>query len=237
MADDMERGGAGEGSLGRRREVTIDALCEHFANDEMEMEEFERRVEAAHKASTGDELKTLLQDLPGGDLPVQHAEGDALAPDRRFRVTSAAHVKERQFVVAILGGASRKGKWAPARTNYALAIMGGTELDFREAVLGPGITDVQVFAMWGGVEIIVPPGLRVESHGLAIMGGFDHLEDIREGPDDPDAPVLRITGAALMGGVDIKFRHPGETARDARRRRRVERKERRHRRRLRGGEE
>jgi hypothetical protein len=136
-------------------------------------------------------------------------------------------VKEKQFVVAILGGATRKGRWTPARTNYALAVMGGAELDFREAVLAPGVTDVQVFAMWGGIDIIVPPGMRVESHGLALMGGFDHVEDVREGPDDPDAPLLRITGVALMGGVEVTFRHPGESSREARRRVRAERKRRR----------
>lgn len=227
MTQDEAGEGREEGGLGSTRERTIDTLCEHFANDVLEVEEFERRVEAAHRASSTADLDALLRDLPGGNLPAERASSPAQEQGRRFRVTSAAQVKERQFVVAVMGGASRKGKWAPARRNYALAVMGGTELDFREAVLGPGVTDVQVFAMWGGVEIIVPPGLRVESHGLALLGGFEHVEDVRDGPDDPDAPLLRITGAALMGGVDITFRHPGESARDARRRRRGERKRRR----------
>ena len=95
--------------------------------------------------------------------------------------------------------------------NYAVAIMGGTELDFREAQLGPGVTNVQVFTIMGGVDIIVPPGLNVESHGIGIMGGFDHRTDIA--PGDPNAPTLRITGVACMGGVDITVRHPGERAR------------------------
>jgi predicted membrane protein len=52
--------------------------------------------------------------------------------------------------------------------------MGGSELDFREAVMGPGVTELQIFAVCGGVEVVVPPGLNVESHGIAIMGGFEH---------------------------------------------------------------
>jgi len=208
----------GEADLGPTRQMTIDALCEHFANDAMEVEEFERRVEAAHRASSTEDLKGLLRDLPGGNLPAQRPAQGELGPERRFRVTSAAHVKEKEFVAAVMGGAARKGRWSPARTNYAVAVMGGAELDFREAVLGPGVTDVQVFAMWGAIEVIVPPGMRVESHGLALMGGFEHVEDTGGPPADPDAPILRITGAALMGGVDINFRHPGESAREARRR-------------------
>jgi hypothetical protein len=217
----------GQRPLNQTRDVAIEALCEHFANDAMDVEEFERRVEAAHAAENVDEIKALLRDLPGGDVPmVPQAQTPAPVPKREFGVTAAAHVKEQAFVVACLGGASRKGRWSPARKNYAVAVLGGTELDFREAVFGPGVTEVQVFAVMGGVEIIVPPGLTVESHGVAIMGGFDHLADTVQA-DSMDGPVLRISGLALMGGVDVTVRHPGESAREARRRRKLERKQRR----------
>lgn len=217
----------GEEGLSPTRQTTIDALCEHFAEDALDVEEFERRVEAAHRAGSAAELKALLRDLPGGGMPARRDEASPQAPGRRFRVTSAAQVKERELVVAVMGGASRSGKWAPARTNHAMAFMGGVELDFREAVMGPGVTELQVLAVMGGVEIIVPPGMRVQSHGIALMGGFDHVEDVRDAADDPEAPLLRITGVGLMGGVDVTFRHPGESAREARRRRKLERRERR----------
>jgi hypothetical protein len=105
-------------------------------------------------------------------------------------------------------------------------------LDFREALLPPGVTELKVYTVFGGVEVIVPPGLNVESRGIALMGGFEHVSDELTSPD-PDAPTLRITGIAVMAGVDVNVRHPGETARDARRRRRLERRE--LRKKLRGG--
>ncbi len=220
----------GEQYLGQARQVTIDALCEHFANDVMPMEEFERRVEVAHKASTAAELKELLSDLPGGDVPVPAGSDPTQLPSsgRRFRVADSGRVKEREFVVAILGGSSRKGRWSPARKNFTLAVFGGSQLDFREAMMAPGVTELQVFALWGGVEIIVPPELNVESHGFALLGGFEHAGNEVESTD-PDAPTLRIVGVACMGGVEITVRRPGESSRDARRRRRDERKK------LRGG--
>ncbi len=227
-----ETPGSGEEGLAPTRQTTIDALCEHFAEDALDVEEFERRIEVAHRATSAEELKALLRDLPGGGLPARRDAAPAEAPRRRFRVTSAAQVKEREFVVALMGGAARSGRWAPARTNYAVACMGGVELDFREAVMPPGVTELQVFAVMGGVEILVPPGMRVESHGFALMGAFEHVEDVPDAPDDPDAPLLRITGVGLMGGVDVTFRYPGESGREARKRRKLERK---RDRRLRGG--
>lgn len=217
------------------RQITIDALMEHFANDVMDVDEFERRVGMAHTAETADELKELLKDLPGGgDLPATR-DGDAraeVARTRQYSITSSDRIEDKQYVVACMGGSSRRGRWTPARKNFAIAVMGGAELDFREAVFGPGVTEVQVWAMWGGVDIIVPPGLNVESRGIALLGGFDHSADT-PASGDPGQPTLRITGVALMAGVDVSVRYPGESARDARRRRRQERREKR--RRLRSG--
>ena len=219
---------AGLGPVANTRQVTIDALCEHFANDVMTVEKFERRVDAAHAATSADVLEELLRDLPGGGLPavVEPQTTPTPEPSSQFTVTSAGQVKEKGFIVAIMGGSARRGRWSPARKNYSVSVMGGSELDFREATMGPGVTELQIFAVCGGVDVIVPPGLNVESHGIAIMGGFEQQVDEYHNPD-LHTPTLKITGVAIMGGVDVRVRHPGETARDARRRRKLERRERR----------
>lgn len=49
----------------RARRVTLEALVEHFAQDQIRPEEFERRVALARGASSLDELRGLLADLPG----------------------------------------------------------------------------------------------------------------------------------------------------------------------------
>jgi hypothetical protein len=214
------------GELATTRQKAIDALCEHFANDALSVEEFERRVDRAHKAESGEELKALLSDLPSGDLPVPREDVASTAVERTRATVPAGRVKERNVMVAALGGVERKGRWIPARQNYSFAVMGGMVLDFREALLAPGETEVWVFTVMGGAEIIVPPGLAVETDGVAILGGFEHAEDA-DPNTDPNAPFLRVRGVALLGGVEVKIRHPGETEREAKRRRRVERKERR----------
>jgi hypothetical protein len=73
------------------------------------------------------------------------------------------------------------------------------------------------------VEIIVPPNLPVTADGVAIMGGFAHVDRALADPD-PAAPMLRVTGLAFMGGVHIEMRLPGESQRQARKRRQRERR-------------
>lgn len=210
-----------------RRQATVDALCEHFANDVLEVEEFERRVDLAHRAATLDELDEILADLPGAETRPAPAPSGSRSPESRAPGTVAPdRVREKDFALAVLGGSSRTGRWIPARWTVAVGIMGGVKLDFREAMLGPGVTEVTAFAMWGGVEIIVPPGMDVEARGLGIMGGFDHADEAPVSADS-DRPKLRIRGMAVMGGVEVSVRYPGESTREAKKRLRRERKERR----------
>jgi len=206
--------------LQRQREQTVQLLIDHYAADNLTVDEFEARLDSAYSAGTVEQLSRLVSGLPALASP---SVDPASVPVARV---PAAAVKERGYQLAIMGGSERKGAWTPPRRMYTMAIMGGAGLDFREARMAPGITEVNVLAIMGGVEILVPPGLAVETHGMGLMGGFDALDQV--GADsDPDAPRLRIVGMAVMGGVDVTVRLPGETARDARQRNRIERKERR----------
>ena len=215
----------------RGKELAISRLSEAFADDALGVDEFERRIELVHDAVTAEDLRRLLSDLPAAgaaSVParperpeartVQRTAGDARLSD--------VHVPMNSLVMGALGGAVRKGRWVPARSTTAIGIMGGVELDLRDAVLGPGVTEIKCFAFWGGVEIIVPPGVSVECDGIGILGGFEQRHET-ELLADPDAPVIRVRGVAIMGGVDVSSRYPGETPREARRRLKEERKERR----------
>jgi hypothetical protein len=204
------------------REQAIEVLMEHFSNDVMDLEEFEGLLDAANGCSTAGELRELLSKLP----PLESTKpATDMIPARGGGpvVVDADRVRERGFLISVLGGTNRVGRWIPARKNFALGLLGGVSLDFREALLGPGITDLNVLAVLGGIEIIVPPEMAVEVDGMALLGGFEHQTDtpLRS---DPDLPTLRVRGLALLGGVEVKVRLPGETPREARKRRRLERK-------------
>jgi hypothetical protein len=202
-------------ALRDRREQVIAVLSDAFARDLLDVDEFERRLSVAHTAEAVAALDGLVADL------------DAKAPSTALVPVAAAppdRVRDQATVMALMGGAMRKGSWTPARKTRVLAVMGGVELDFREAHLAPGVTEVNIRSLMGGVFIIVPPQLAVEMDGSAIMGGFDHSARAPVAPD-PDRPILRVTGLAVMGGVHIETRLPGESERDAHRRRKAERKQ------------
>lgn len=219
-----QEGGQGMPASQRGRQETVDALCQAFADDRLDMADFERRVELAHRAGTSAELRTLLADLsPERNLPARPETSGTPAPRARSGWTPAdpAELRDQNVVMGVLGGGVRRGAWRPARFNYAIGVLGGAELDFRECVLPPH-TEVRCFAVMGGVELIVPPDVIVDTSGIGILGGFEHSAVNQNAP--AGAPVIRVTGVAFLGGVDVQVREMGETARDAKKRQRLERK-------------
>jgi hypothetical protein len=203
-------------SVRDHREAIIARLCDHFGYDDLDVDEFERRLTRAHQATSIAELDALVDGLPDRQPRTAAREHAALVP--------AAEVRDRQTIGAIMGGVERHGHWTCPRRLRVIAMMGGAELDFREARLGAGVTEVDVTAFMGGVNVIVPPDLAVETSGFAFMGGVAHLERAPAAPD-PERPVLRIHGTAVMGGVSVVTRLPGETAWGAWQRDREERRD------------
>lgn len=197
------------------RERAIAVLSDAFAQDALDVDEFERRVTRVHTTDSIAEIESLLADLPNAASATPAAPSVALVP------AGDAAEAPPQTVYAVFGGVDRRGSWTVPRRLKVVAMMGGANLDLREARFPRGVIDLEVKAIFGGVQILVPPGLAVEVQGTAIMGGFQNVNRSPPTPD-PDAPLLRVRGVALMGGVDISMRLPGESERGARRRERLE---------------
>jgi len=204
------------------RERVIARLSDHFAHDALDVDEFERRVTVAQTAENPGDIEALLTDLP-------EIAGSAAAPAVVPTVVPALVPagRDRDTLYAIFGGIDRRGAWTLPRQMKIVAVFGGAHLDLREARFPPGVIDLDVTAVMGGIEIVVPPGLAVQMHGSAIMGGFQDVNRAPANPD-PDAPLLRVHGLTMMGGVSVSMRLPGESERSAaRRERRALREERR----------
>ena len=166
------------------RETAVARLRTAVGEGRLTLEELAERVELADAARTHGDLAALTADLP------------VSAP-----ASAAVERRARGWIVAVMGGAARKGRWRPpARTNV-LTLMGGAELDLREAELAEDIV-ITAVALMGGIGITVPEGVSVELTGFALMG-------TNGGPNDklpplPGAPAIRVRAFSLMGGVGIE---------------------------------
>jgi hypothetical protein len=204
-------------SLDLDRERVIQALCAQYANDVLSTQELESRFERAYKATTSIELQAVMVGLPA--LPPEVA-GMQRQSDQLYRVTASAAPAEEKRSLALMSSFKKVGDWLPARRNVVWAVMGEAVIDMREAIFPGGTIELHCVAVMGEVKLIVPPGLRIACDGMAIMGEFTEYHS--SGDERPDAPLVRITGTAVMGSVTIQTRLPGESRLEAWRRKRLE---------------
>lgn len=116
-----------------------------------------------------------------------------------FRGASArdAHIS----MTALLGGVERTTDTTQFRGANLTAVMGACKLDLRQAVMAGEEAVLDVVAVMGGVEILVPTSWVVESRVLPVMGGLgDSTRPNRMRP----VSRLVVRGIAFMGGIDVK---------------------------------
>jgi predicted membrane protein len=101
---------------------------------------------------------------------------------------------------AVLGGVQQSNNSQDFRGGESSAIMGGCEIDLRQASIQGDEAVISTFAMWGGIKIKVPPTWNVNVQGVPFLGGFD---DKSVKPTDPSAKRLVVKGTAIMGGVEV----------------------------------
>ncbi|AZI57372.1 DUF1707 and DUF2154 domain-containing protein [Nakamurella antarctica] len=187
------------------RERVAHALNTAMAEGRLSVDELSERLASVYAARTLSALVPLTTDLPehGHLWP---AVGAAVAQTPSPGLSRVGgNYPVLKTAIAVMGGRTIRGRWKmPARLT-AVALMGGVEIDVTHAQFSSGEVTITAVALMGGVEITVPEDVRVICSGIGIMGAFDDKSHCDCGPN---APVLRVNGVAVMGGVEIKRAKP-----------------------------
>ena len=173
------------------RDATLRELGDHAAVGRLTLDELEERSSQALAAKTRGELATLTSDLP--------QEASQERSPRRPRTR-----KPVRWMVAIMSGSHRHGRFRAVGSINAVAIMGGDEIDLREAEIEGGELTLNLFALMGGANIYIPDSIELDVGGFSLMGGNTEVGFERP---RPGAPRITIRTYNLMGGATI-FRVP-----------------------------
>ncbi len=163
------------------------------------VDDFEGRVQSACTVPTRGELELLIADvsaepLADGHSPASSGKSDQLA------------VREgpggSRWVISLMGGHDRRGRWRIATRCTVINVMGGSDLDLCDAELAGREIELNVYSVMGGGEIRVPNGIDVQVSDLGLMGG----NDVRLGHEvvAPGGPLIRIRLVSIMGGCSVR---------------------------------
>jgi hypothetical protein len=197
------------GSLAAAREEAIEQLSTAFAHGEIGLDDFEQRVDAAYAATDDERLRSLMHGLEGAAATTalvrvetgetRHRRELVPAPPPGAQIVAARRPAD---ALAVFGNLQRSGTWRLEDGTRAVAVFANVELDLRDVVLAPGITHLACRAVFGNIEITVPPDLAIECVGAGVLGSFSSVHRVpSEGASE--RAVLRIEGAAVFGNVEV----------------------------------
>jgi hypothetical protein len=166
------------------REAVVTRLRTAAGEGRLTLDELADRLDRALSAVTQADLEPLATDLPEQPAP--------------------SATQARRWIVGIMGGGDHRGRWRIAARCTVVNLMGGADLDLTDAVVDGSETEIRVFSLMGGSDIVVPDGVQVELSGFAFMGGNDLRLEGRAQPP-PGAPVVRVRAYSVMGGTDVKL--------------------------------
>jgi len=170
------------------RNAAVEALANAYADGRLTKAEFDERSDAALQAKLTGDLARLTADLgPGQDLVRPR-----YAPVVATRPT---------WLVGIFSGSNRQGDWTVPEAINSVMVFGGFNLDMTRATFADAQVTINLVACFGGMDIVVPPGTTVIDETVSIFGGVT-VKDL--GRPIVGAPVLRLRGLAVFGGVTVR---------------------------------
>jgi hypothetical protein len=188
------------------RHQVAEVLREAAGEGRIDFEELDERLDATYAARTYADLVPITLDLPArtaAALPVQ--------PAGESTPSTVVPGPAQEKHLAIMSGLERKGVWVVPQHLTVNCFMGGADLDLRRAQFAAREVVITINAIMGGADIKVNPQTHVVIEGTGIMGGYSGPSDSTPLELDPNSPVGRIRGFALLGGVSVTRRPaPGQ---------------------------
>jgi hypothetical protein len=181
------------------RDRAASVLGDALAEGRLTAEEHSERLDAVYAAKIHADIAPIVADLPGASAALAPSGG--LEPRTAAGQVMPAGSPDR--MIAVFSGVSRKGVWRVPPDIESVNVFGGTELDLREAVLPGREIRIRAYCILGGMEVTVPPEMHVVDDGIALLGGREIPPDSEESAS-PGAPVLRLSGVSVLGGISVR---------------------------------
>jgi hypothetical protein len=159
-----------------------------YAHNHISISELEKRLEILNRTEKKTQILALIEDLPSpetGEPSSGNYQNSQEVGNDRFFTLLGSHVK--------------RGTWNVPAELEVTAILGSQELDFRDARFHPGTTIMKATVFMGNIDIKFPPGVRVTSKGIPILGSIENR--VRS---ESNGPLIHIEGFCMLGSIDAR---------------------------------
>jgi hypothetical protein len=159
-------------------------------------DEYEHRSLAVRSAANRDDLVPVTRDLANvTHAPMTYAQ----VPTTSYTVAQPPAVRQDSMArVGFFSGSTLAGRWDTPAQLHCVAVFGGVDIDFTDAVWTSDEVVVDAYAVFGGLNLKVPAGVEVIDRTMAIFGGTSVKRTT------PGTKRIIVKGLAMFGGIDVK---------------------------------
>jgi hypothetical protein len=193
--------------LDQARQQAVRLLCQAHADDRLNPEAFDSRLERIKLAPNEATLAAILADLDQGNLPVLYHQ--PLPAAQPVDHTDVAPVSPAEYlrIASVFGSTKRAGSWTVPLALDVRVLLGEVTIDLRDAVFGSDLVEIEVDAKLGSFTLIVPAGTQVENEIEEILSSSTHSTRNSRGVG-PNGLLIRLRGRAVISSIDVKEKLP-----------------------------
>lgn len=107
--------------------------------------------------------------------------------------------------ISIFGGGNKVITAKNFKGGKITSIFGGSTLDFSQANLANGISEIDIVSLFGGSKLIVPRDWDIRLEVTAIFGGYADKRIVDPHIIQNPSKKLIIKGVAIFGGGELNY--------------------------------
>jgi len=178
------------------RDKIIRRLETAYADNKLELDEYERRLELAYRAEYMEDLEVLVHDFPALQQPMDREidQGFSAADDTvKVALIGDQHLSPEDFY---------KGR------IQTLSILGDVNIDIRRFRNSRDPIRIKIHSFIGDTRIIIPRGMKVKNRLKSLLGDYELVRNDEQSPQEEgleeskDACILE--GFSLLGDISIR---------------------------------
>lgn len=178
------------------RDKIIRRLETAYADNKLELEEYERRLELAYKAEFMEDLEVLVHDFPtlqqtmdrGIDQDISEADDIA-----KVALIGDQHLGPENFY---------KGR------IQTLSILGDINIDIRRFRNCQDPIRIKIHSFIGDIRIIIPRGMKVKNRLKSFLGDYklvrNEEQSAQEKAFEESKGACILEGFSLLGDISIR---------------------------------
>ncbi len=179
-----------------RRDAVIELLVQAYAEGQIDLEDYESRVELANRAETVEELEKVIHDFPdyrraiGREPEISSSE---------YLPAADAHTETK---IAVIGDHTLSHEDFAGQRVRTVALIGDVKVHLESAPPSSPPFTIAVYSVIGDTTIVIPRGMRVKNRMINVLGDVEvrRNEDSRV---DGTRGLCVLEGFAVIGDVTI----------------------------------